>query len=107
MKRAIAVRDYLIGQGIAASATDVAGLGASKPIADNATADGRARNRRVEIVISGPPLLSRRAPPSDPLQRRLERVLHQDRDRHGADATGNGRDPARALASRLKVHVAD
>jgi len=56
LKRAIAVRDYLIAKGVPASATDVAGLGASTPIADNATADGRARNRRVEIVVSGGPL---------------------------------------------------
>ena len=56
LRRAIAVRDYLIAKGVAASATDVAGLGASTPIADNATADGRARNRRVEIVVSGGPL---------------------------------------------------
>jgi outer membrane protein OmpA-like peptidoglycan-associated protein len=55
-KRALVVRDYLIRSGIPASATDVAGLGASTPIADNSTADGRARNRRVEIVVSGPPL---------------------------------------------------
>jgi len=52
-RRAIAVRDYLIGQRLAASTIDVAGLGSSRPVADNATADGRARNRRVEIVISG------------------------------------------------------
>ncbi len=53
LKRALAVRDYLIGQGIAASSTDVAGLGSSTPIGDETTADGRARNRRVEIVVSG------------------------------------------------------
>jgi outer membrane protein OmpA-like peptidoglycan-associated protein len=56
LKRAIVVRDYLIRSGIPASATDVAGLGSSAPMADNSTADGRARNRRVEIVVSGPPL---------------------------------------------------
>jgi outer membrane protein OmpA-like peptidoglycan-associated protein len=56
LKRAIAVRDYLISSGIPASATDVAGLGSSAPIAENSTTDGRARNRRVEIVVSGPPL---------------------------------------------------
>ena len=55
-RRAITVRDYLIQTGIAASSIDVAGLGPSQPIADNATEAGRARNRRVEIVISGPPL---------------------------------------------------
>jgi outer membrane protein OmpA-like peptidoglycan-associated protein len=53
LRRAISVRDYLISQGVAASSTDVAGLGPARPIADNATAEGRARNRRVEIVITG------------------------------------------------------
>ena len=56
MRRAISVRDYLIGQNVAASTIDVAGLGQSRPVADNATAEGRARNRRVEIVVSGGPL---------------------------------------------------
>ena len=53
LKRAISVRDYLIGQKIRASQIDAEGLGSSRPEADNETADGRARNRRVEIVISG------------------------------------------------------
>jgi outer membrane protein OmpA-like peptidoglycan-associated protein len=56
LRRASAVRDYLIGQHVAASTVDVAGLGSSRPEADNSTADGRARNRRVEIVVSGGPL---------------------------------------------------
>ena len=56
LRRASAVRDYLIGQHVAASTIDVAGLGSSRPEADNSTADGRARNRRVEIVVSGGPL---------------------------------------------------
>ena len=59
LKRAIAVRDYLIGQGVAASSIDVAGLGPFMPMADNTTADGRARNRRVEIVVSGGPLATK------------------------------------------------
>jgi len=53
LKRAISVRDYLIGQKIQASKIDAEGLGSSRPEGDNETADGRARNRRVEIVISG------------------------------------------------------
>jgi len=53
LKRAIAVRDYLIGQHIPASSIDAQGLGSAQPVADNETADGRAKNRRVEIVISG------------------------------------------------------
>ena len=53
MRRAITVRDYLITQGVAASSIDVAGFGSSMPVADNTTAEGRASNRRVEIVLSG------------------------------------------------------
>ena len=53
LRRAISVRDYLIGQGVAASRIDVAGWGSSRPVGDNTSSHGRARNRRVEIVISG------------------------------------------------------
>ena len=52
LRRAIAVRDYLIGQHVAASNIDADGLGSTHPIADNETADGRARNRRVEIILT-------------------------------------------------------
>jgi outer membrane protein OmpA-like peptidoglycan-associated protein len=58
VRRAITIRDYLIAQGVPASSINVAGLGSSKPIGDNSTVDGRARNRRVEIVLSGVPLAS-------------------------------------------------
>jgi outer membrane protein OmpA-like peptidoglycan-associated protein len=58
LKRAMAVRDYLIGQGVPASSIDVAGLGLSAPIGDNSTTEGRERNRRVEIVVSGGPLIA-------------------------------------------------
>jgi OOP family OmpA-OmpF porin len=50
-KRAAAVRDYLLSKGLAAGRIETKGYGASKPVADNATADGRSRNRRVEIVL--------------------------------------------------------
>jgi outer membrane protein OmpA-like peptidoglycan-associated protein len=60
LKRAMTVRDYLIAQGVPASKIDVAGLGLSAPIGDNTTTDGRARNRRVEIVVSGAPLTTAR-----------------------------------------------
>ena len=56
LRRAITVRDYLIGQGVPAPRIDVDGFGPDRPVADNSTADGRARNRRVEIVLSGGPL---------------------------------------------------
>lgn len=54
--RALAVRDFLIRQGATASRIDVTGLGPDRPVAGNDTAEGRARNRRVEIVVSGGPL---------------------------------------------------
>ncbi|MGC4028037.1 MAG: OmpA family protein [Steroidobacteraceae bacterium] len=52
-ERATAVRDYLASLGVPASSIDVDGLGPSNPVADNATAEGRARNRRVEVIVSG------------------------------------------------------
>jgi outer membrane protein OmpA-like peptidoglycan-associated protein len=59
LKRAIAVRDYLIAQEVPASAIDVKGLGSSSPLADNTNAAGRASNRRVEIVMSGGPIAAK------------------------------------------------
>ena len=49
-RRAAAVKDYLAGKGVAAARLASAGFGQSKPVADNATELGRARNRRVELV---------------------------------------------------------
>jgi outer membrane protein OmpA-like peptidoglycan-associated protein len=48
-RRANAVREYLESQGVAAGRIEAHGLGESNPIADNATAEGRAENRRVEL----------------------------------------------------------
>jgi outer membrane protein OmpA-like peptidoglycan-associated protein len=49
--RAKSVRQYLIGKGLAAKRIESNGFGADKPIADNGTAEGKAKNRRVEIVL--------------------------------------------------------
>lgn len=49
--RADAVRDYLIEHGVPADRITAEGHGADNPVADNSTADGRANNRRVEIVV--------------------------------------------------------
>lgn len=51
LRRAQAVRTYLISQGIDSTKIEATGYGSRNPVADNATADGRANNRRVEIVI--------------------------------------------------------
>ena len=50
-RRASSVRAYLINKGISAERLDAVGFGLTKPIASNATARGRDRNRRVEFVI--------------------------------------------------------
>ncbi len=50
-KRADAVKQYAITQGVPAARLITIGKGFSEPIGDNATTDGRTANRRVEIVI--------------------------------------------------------
>lgn len=53
IKRANAVRDALIKNGVPADKIDAKGYGFDKPVASNKTKDGRAQNRRVEITIDG------------------------------------------------------
>lgn len=52
-KRAGAVRDYLVQQGITADSIEARGLGKTQPIASNESPEGRQQNRRVELVLSG------------------------------------------------------
>jgi hypothetical protein len=52
-ERAGTVRDYLVSQSVSDSNVTAKGLGESSPIADNSTNQGRAQNRRVELVVSG------------------------------------------------------
>jgi outer membrane protein OmpA-like peptidoglycan-associated protein len=51
LKRAESVRTHLVSQGIPSDKIRATGLGSARSIADNSTADGRANNRRVEIVV--------------------------------------------------------
>jgi outer membrane protein OmpA-like peptidoglycan-associated protein len=50
-RRAESVRDYLIRRGIPADRVRAVGIGSRRPVADNATPEGRANNRRVEIIL--------------------------------------------------------
>jgi outer membrane protein OmpA-like peptidoglycan-associated protein len=50
-RRAQSVRDYLVSRGIASDRITAEGFGFNRAIGDNATAEGRANNRRVEIVV--------------------------------------------------------
>jgi outer membrane protein OmpA-like peptidoglycan-associated protein len=50
-ERAIAVQDRIIVGGIEAKRLDAVGVGGLQPIADNATAEGRDKNRRIELVV--------------------------------------------------------
>jgi OmpA-OmpF porin, OOP family len=52
LARAEAVRSYLAGKGIDISLISVSGQGPDRPVAENATADGRARNRRIEFRVA-------------------------------------------------------
>ena len=51
LQRATAVRDYLAAKGIDAQRITALGAGPDKPVASNQTADGQARNRRIEFRI--------------------------------------------------------
>ena len=52
-QRADVVRQYLIGEGLPDASVSSQGFGKTSPVADNDTASGRQKNRRVEIVVSG------------------------------------------------------
>ena len=54
--RAEAVRNYLLAQGVPKGAIVSRGFGETQPLATNDTTDGKAQNRRVEIVVSGQPI---------------------------------------------------
>jgi outer membrane protein OmpA-like peptidoglycan-associated protein len=52
-KRAEGVRTYLVQQGLSDSSVTSQGFGKSSPVATNDSSEGRQKNRRVEIVVSG------------------------------------------------------
>jgi len=55
-RRADSVKSYLAGEGIGSIRLSASGKGESDPVASNDSAAGRQQNRRVEVIISNPPL---------------------------------------------------
>jgi outer membrane protein OmpA-like peptidoglycan-associated protein len=53
VRRAESVKTFLVSQGLSEGKITTAGKGATQPIADNKTEEGRAKNRRVEIRVDG------------------------------------------------------
>ena len=53
LKRADAVKTYLVSKGLDPAMIGTTGVGAQKPVADNGSAQGRARNRRTEVTFEG------------------------------------------------------
>jgi OmpA-OmpF porin, OOP family len=50
-RRAMAVRNFLVGEGVNSSIIGVSGMGERQPVASNDTDEGRALNRRVEVLV--------------------------------------------------------
>jgi outer membrane protein OmpA-like peptidoglycan-associated protein len=53
LRRAQAVRDFLVRQGVPSGACSAAGFGSARPLASNADPAGRQQNRRVELLLAG------------------------------------------------------
>jgi outer membrane protein OmpA-like peptidoglycan-associated protein len=51
VKRAQAAKDWLVKKGISADRIEIKGLGEDKPFGDNKTEEGRAKNRRAELIV--------------------------------------------------------
>ena len=70
-RRAQAVRDYFVQQGINSAAVEARGYGKTEPIATNDTPEGRQQNRRVELILSGDAIGTdaSQAPPQTAAQR--------------------------------------
>jgi outer membrane protein OmpA-like peptidoglycan-associated protein len=55
LARAESVRAFLVNSGVSPDRISASGRGEDEPIADNRSAEGRANNRRVEIIVEAPP----------------------------------------------------
>ena len=96
-RRAQAVADYLIGTGVDAGKLRIVGRGMNDPIASNETEDGRALNRRVDIIVVAEPraLDTIRFPSVALFPRRSAEITEQ-----GRAVLENNRAESRELLSR-------
>jgi outer membrane protein OmpA-like peptidoglycan-associated protein len=62
VNRAASARDYLTARGVNATRIAIDGRGSHEPVADNSTAAGRAKNRRIEIFVAEPEPVTAPAP---------------------------------------------
>ena len=60
-ERAEAVANFLVGNGVSRARITTEGLAYDQPVADNSTAEGRAKNRRVEVYITANENMIRKA----------------------------------------------
>lgn len=65
-ERAEAVREYFVSQGIDAGRIRAVGRGETEPVAANTTPEGRANNRRVEIIVDQAPQVQQARPGNQP-----------------------------------------
>jgi outer membrane protein OmpA-like peptidoglycan-associated protein len=60
-RRAAAVRDFLVAQGVGINNVTAQGLGPTNPVASNSTPQGRQMNRRVDLVVNGESIAAQKA----------------------------------------------
>ncbi|MFW5967870.1 MAG: OmpA family protein, partial [Persicimonas sp.] len=79
-ERAQAVRDFLVERGVNPEQVDARGLGEERPIADNESPEGRAMNRRVEILIDPADEAVGGGPDEEDEQRERDEDEQEERD---------------------------
>ena len=61
-RRAAAVRDFLVSQGVSMNNVYAQGFGPENPVASNSTPHGRQMNRRVDLVVNGESIAAQKRP---------------------------------------------
>ncbi len=64
-RRAAAVKDFLISQGVSSNNVSAQGFGPTNPVASNSTAQGRQMNRRVDLVVNGESIAAQQRVPAN------------------------------------------